>query len=201
MTSPSTAFTATHVFYISPHGGPSMKPAHAFDITALVSSQPATKAFRSEADHAIKHTVNGANPPEPAFTSTKPSRFSSSSVLSTPSNPNLATINTPIINAFVATIKFTDTEFHPDITMRQALYTLRRSMNFVFNSRPYQWKWGLWAPLKLIMGEGGESAVVAMFDLRWGFQLAGVMAVDAERIHPSVAFATILVCLKRDRER
>lgn len=85
--------------------------------------------------------------------------------------------------------------------MRQAMYTLRRSMNFVFNSRPYEWKWGLWAPVKLVMGEGGESAVAATFDLRWGLQLAGVMAVDAERIHPSVAFATILVCLKRERER
>lgn len=85
--------------------------------------------------------------------------------------------------------------------MRQIMYTLRRSMTFVFNSRRYEWKWGMWAPLKLVMGEGGESVVVAMFHLKWGFQLGGVMTVDAEKIHPSVAFATILVCLKRERER
>lgn len=177
-----------------------MKPAHAYDITSLVSAKPATKAFRSELDDAIKNTINGDNPPAPVYTSTKQSRFSNTSTISTPSNPNLGSIKTPV-TSISATIKFTDVEFHPEIAIRQAMYTLRRSMFFVFNSRRYEWKWGLWAPLKLVMGEGGESVVVAMFHLKWGFQLGGVVTIDAEKVHPSVVFATILVCLKRERER
>lgn len=202
MTSSSTAaFAATQVFYISPHGGPSMKPAKAFEITSLVLSSHGAKGFRSEVDNVIKNTINGPNPPEPAFTATKASRFSSTSTLSTPSNPNIGSISTPIINTQPAIIKFTDEEFHPEISMRQSMYTLGRSMGFVFNSRQYKWKWGLWAPLKLVMGEGGEECIVGQFYLRWGFQLSGVMSIDGNKIHPSVAIASILVCMKRERER
>lgn len=74
-------------------------------------------------------------------------------------------------------------------------------MGFVFNSRQYKWKWGLWAPLKLVTGEGGGECIVGQFYLRWGFQLSGVMSIDGNKIHPSVAIASILVCMKRERER
>lgn len=178
-----------------------MKPAKGFDITSLVLSNHGSKGFRSEVENVIKYTINGANPPQPAFISTKESRFASNSTLSTPSNPNLGSIHTPIINTQPAIVKFTDDQFHPEISIRQAMYTLGRSMSFVFNSRQYKWKWGLWAPSKLVMDEGSEESVVGMFYLRWGFQLSGVMSIDGDKIHPSVAYATILVCMKRERER
>lgn len=178
-----------------------MKAADAFDITSLVTSAPGTKEFRSEVDNVIKHTIKGASPPTPFITSKKGSRFSMTSTISTPSNSNVATTHAPLLNTMPVTIKFADEAFHPEIEMRQTMYTFGRSMVFVYNSREYKWKWDLWSPSKLVVEGNGTLDVVALFHTKGAWRLGGVMAVDERKIDVTVAFATILACLKRERER
>lgn len=81
------------------------------------------------------------------------------------------------------------------------MHSLGRTMIFVFNSREYKWKWGVWSPEKLVIEANGTSDVAALFFTKGRFQIGGVIAVDENKVDLSVAFATILMCLKRERER
>lgn len=47
----------------------------------------------------------------------------------------------------------------------------------------------------------GVPDVAALFFTKGALQLGGVVAIDENKIDLSVAFTTVLICLKRERER
>ncbi|RPB15521.1 hypothetical protein P167DRAFT_533306 [Morchella conica CCBAS932] len=195
-------FRPTHILHITPPPMlPSLKSCAAYDLTPHITAPLTdTKNFKREVD-ASRKTVLATSPPFLACT--KPTRFSSTSLVSTPAGANILEIYASIWETHRATVKWVDGITHPEVAVKQEAI-LSRTMSFVYNSRMYKWKWDLLAPTKLVIedAEGNEVLTVARYVLRGTWLMGGVLAVDGGAgVDIALVFATLVICLKKERDR
>ncbi|KAI5847660.1 hypothetical protein DFP73DRAFT_592485 [Morchella snyderi] len=194
-------FTPTHILHITPPPVlPSLKSCAAYNLTPNITA-PLTDAknFKRQVDASLK-TVLATSPPFLACT--KPTRFSTTSLVSTPAGINIMEIHASVWETHLATVKWLDGNTHPEVAVKQEAI-MSRTMSFVYNSRMYKWKWDFLAPTKLVIEDAeGNEVTVARYVLRGTWLLGGVLAVDGRAgVDIALVFATLVICLKKERDR